>query len=217
MMLVEDVMKKDVITLPPTATIHKALVLLQKHRIRHIPIINKKNHVIGIVSDRDVRDASPSIFEKDSDLIELQNDIQSIMSYPVVTVHPLDFVEEIARIFYDEEFASVPVVSNNKLVGIITEKDMLYTLIQLTGTHVQSSYIQVKVQNRPGTLPEVTSFFGKRKINIISLLIYPYKQDPNYKILVIRFQTMNPSPIIDDLRNAGYQFMWPNNMQGLSL
>ena len=212
-MLVENIMKKDVITLPSTASIHEALQLLQKHRIRHIPIIDEINHVIGIVSDRDVRDASPSIFDNDSKQIELQNDIQSIMSYPVITVHPLDFIDEVARIFYDEEFAAVPVVSNNKLVGIITEKDLLKTFIQLTGTHFQGSHIQVKVQDRPGILPEVTSFFGKRKINIISLLIYSYKKDPHYKILVIRFQTMNPSAIIEDLRNAGFHLMWPNNMQ----
>lgn len=206
-------MKRDLITLPPTASISEALHLLQKHRIRHLPIIDEENHVIGIVSDRDVRDASPSIFDKDSKLQELENEIQSIMSFPVVTVHPLDFVEEIARIFYDEEFASVPVVSNHKLVGIITEKDMLYTFIQLTGTHVQGSHIEIKVLDRPGVLPEVTSIFGKRKINIVSLLIYPYKKDPKYRILMIRFQTMNPSPIINDLRDAGFDLMWPNNLQ----
>lgn len=212
-MLVEDIMKRDVITLPPTATIAEALVLLQKHRVRHLPIIDDENHVIGIVSDRDVRDASPSIFDKDSEQLELQNDIQSIMSHPVVTVHPLDFVEEIARIFYDEEFASVPVVSNNKLIGIITEKDMLYTFIQLTGTHVQGSHIEIKVPDRPGILPDVTALFGHRKINIISLLIYPYKKDPSHRILMIRFQTMNPFPMIDDLRSAGFDLMWPNNLQ----
>ncbi len=216
-MLVEDVMKKNVVTLPPTASIHEALLLLRKHRIRHIPITDEENHVIGIVSDRDVRDASPSIFEKGPHHIELQKDIQSIMSYPVVTVHPLDFIEEIARIFYDEEFASLPVVSNNKLVGIITEKDMLYTLIQLTGTHVRGSHIQIKIPNKPGILPKVTAFFGARHINIISIFIYPYQKDPNYQILVFRFETMNPSPIIDDLRKAGYHLLWPNNIQGLSL
>lgn len=212
-MRVEDVMKKDVITLPSTASIQEALHLLQEHRIRHIPIVNKENHVIGIVSDRDIRDASPSIFDKDPQQNNVHSQLKSIMSYPVVTVHPLDFIEEIARIFYDEEFASVPVVRNNQLVGIITEKDMLYTFIQLTGTHVQSSYIQVKAKDRPGTLPEITSFFGKRKINIISLLIYPYPKDTNYKTLVIRFQTMNPTPIVNDLREAGFHLIWPNNMQ----
>jgi acetoin utilization protein AcuB len=212
-MLVEEIMKTDMVTLPPQASIKEALELLQKHRIRHIPIVDENYSIIGIVSDRDVRDASPSIFEKDADSAELDNEIRSIMSSPVTTIHPLDFVEEIARIFYEKEFAALPVVrNNNELVGIITEKDMLYTFIQLTGTHVQSSHIEVKVPHRPGILPEVTAIFGKRKINIVSVLIYPYKNDPDYKILVFRVQTMNPLPIIHDLRNAGYELMWPNNI-----
>ncbi|WP_284139853.1 MULTISPECIES: acetoin utilization AcuB family protein [unclassified Virgibacillus] len=212
-MLVEEIMKTDVVTLPPNAPIKEALHLLQTHRIRHIPIVNTKKQVIGIVSDRDVRDASPSIFDTTSDNSALSNEIQTIMSKPVVTVHPLDLVEEIASIFYDEEFASLPVVQNNQLVGIVTEKDMLYTLIQLTGTHVQSSHIEVKVPHRPGILPEVTAIFGKRKTNIVSVLIYPYKDDPNFKILVFRIQTMNPLPVIQDLKKAGYELMWPNNVE----
>lgn len=211
-MLVEEIMKTEVITLPPDASIAEAFQLLQKHRIRHIPIVNQAFNVVGIVSDRDVRDASPSIFYRDADKSELENDIQSIMSHPVVTIHPLDFVEEIARIFYDEEFAALPVVKDNILVGMITEKDMLYTLIQLTGTNVQSSHIEVKVPHQPGILPEVTSIIGKRKVNIISVLVYPFKDDLKFKILVFRIQTMNPMPVIQDLRDADYELMWPNNI-----
>ena len=123
-----------------------------------------------------------------------------------------DFVEEIARIFYDKEFACLPVVSEDKLVGVVTEKHMLYNLIQLTGTHVQGSQIEVKVPHRPGILPEVTQIFGKHNVNIASVLIYPYKDDPNHKVLVFRVQTMNPMPIIKDIRQAGFQLLWPNNI-----
>ncbi|SFJ11381.1 acetoin utilization protein AcuB [Halobacillus dabanensis] len=208
-MLVEEIMKERVITLSPVDTIETALKLLQEHHIRHIPIINDSNQVIGIVSDRDVRDASPSVFEKDTERKELKNPIKSIMTTPVTTVHPLDFVEEVASIFYEQEFACVPVTRDEKLVGIITEKDMLYTLIQLTGTHVQSSQIEVKVINRPGILPQVTQVFGKRKVNISSVLIYPYKPDPKYKVIVVRIQTMNPIPTIEDLKSEGYEVLWP--------
>lgn len=211
-MLVEEIMNTDIVTLLPTAKIEEAHQLLQQHRIRHIIIVTTDNHIEGIVSDRDVRDASPSIFIKDTDHKELQNEIQTIMSTPVVTIHPLDFVEEVAQIFYEEEFACLPVVQNNKLVGTVTEKDMFYTLIQLTGTHVQSSHIEVKVPHRPGILPEVAAVFGKLKVNIVSVFIHPFKNDPNYKILVFRIQTMNPLPVIQNLREAGYELMWPNNI-----
>ncbi|WP_010532357.1 acetoin utilization AcuB family protein [Lentibacillus jeotgali] len=212
-MLVEEVMTTEVTTLPPTATIAEALQLLQKYHIRHIPIVDNKKQVIGIVSDRDVRDASPSIFDDHIEHQALNNEIHTIMSHPVTTVHPLDFIEEIAQVFYNEEFACLPVVRDNQLIGVITEKDMLYTLIQLTGTNVhQSSQIEVKVPHKPGILPEVAAVFGKRRTNITSVLIYPYNDDPNYKILVFRIQTMNPLPVIQDLRNAGYELMWPNNI-----
>ncbi|MFB4166758.1 acetoin utilization AcuB family protein [Virgibacillus sp. JSM 102003] len=213
-MLVEEIMKKEVITLTKTATIAEALKLLHENRIRHIPIVDDNYYVIGIVSDRDVRDASPSILNQDADQSELENEIQSIMTQDVITVHPLDFVEEIARVFYDEEFACLPVVRENKLVGMITEKDMLHTFIQLTGTNLQSSQIEIKVPHKPGILPEVAAIFGARKTNITSVLIYPYNDDPNFKILVFRIQTMNPMPVVQDLREAGYDLMWPNNIVG---
>lgn len=211
-MLVESIMNKNVLTLPPTATIEEALHLLRENKIRHIPIVDEENRVIGIVSDRDVRDASPSSLLKGADRKELQNEIQTIMSHPVVTVHPLDFVEEIARIFYEKEFAAVPVVHNDELVGIVTEKHMLHTFIQLTGTHVQSSQIEVKVPHRPGILPEVAQIIGDHNVNIVSVLIYPYNDDPHFKVLVFRVQTMNPMPIIRGIRDAGFKLLWPNNI-----
>src|SRR5699024_4268701 len=216
-MLVEEIMNKNVITLSPDSTIMEALQYIHDDQIRHFPIVDKNNCVVGIVSDPDVRDVSPSIFDVASSNENLNKKISTIMSTPAITVHPLDFVEEIARVFYEKGFSSLPVVEYDKLVGLITDKDMLSTLIQLTGTHVQSSHIEVKVPHKPGILPEVASVFGKRKINIVSLLVYPYKNDPNHKILVFRVQTMNPTPIIKDLRDAGYELMWPNSIQGPKL
>lgn len=211
-MLVEQIMNRDVITLPPTASIEEALHLLKKHKIRHIPIVDEEKRVIGIVSDRDVRDASPSTILKEADRAVLKHEIHSIMSQPVVTVHPLDFVEEIARIFYEKEFAAVPVVQNDELVGIVTEKHMLKTFIQLTGTHVKSSQIEVKVPHRPGVLPHVATIISDHNVNIVSVLIYPYQDDPLYKVLVFRIETMNPTPIVRSIRDAGYQLLWPNNI-----
>ncbi|MCA1009956.1 acetoin utilization AcuB family protein [Halobacillus halophilus] len=210
-MLVEEIMKTEVITLSPEESIETALKLLHENHIRHLPIVNENNEVIGIVSDRDVRDASPSTFEEDASTDELKNPIRTIMTYPVTTVHPLDFVEEVASIFYEQEIACVPVTRDDILVGIITEKDMLYTLIQLTGTHVQSSQIEVKVINKPGILPQVMQVFGQRKVNISSVLIYPYKPDPKYKVIVVRIQTMNPLPTIEDLKTEGYEVLWPKS------
>jgi acetoin utilization protein AcuB len=209
-MLVEEVMKRDCITLTPEDKIETALKLLNQNHIRHIPIVDNENHVVGIVSDRDVRDASPSIFDQPDKSNQLKNEIKTIMSSPVTTVHPMDFIEEVAGIFYEQEIACVPVTENDKLVGIVTEKDILYTLIQLTGVHEQSSQIEIRVENKIGILPEVTNIIGSFKVNISSVLVYPYKDNDKQKILTFRIKTMNPMPIINALKEKGYEVLWPN-------
>jgi acetoin utilization protein AcuB len=214
-MLVEEIMKREVITLPPNEKIETALHLLHKHRIRHIPIVNEQNEVIGIISDRDVRDASPSIFAQTTNPEELQKEIKTIMSTPVITVHPLDFIEDVASIFYEHSIACVPVTENNKLIGIVTEKDILYTLIQLTGIHEQSSKIEIKVENKIGMLPKITKVIGNFHVNISSVLVYPCKDDETMKIITFRLRTLNPLPILQALKDEGFTVLWPN-MPGIN-
>jgi acetoin utilization protein AcuB len=208
-MIVEQIMKTNVIALKATNTIADAMSIVKQEKIRHIPIIDDEQHVIGIVTDRDLRDASPSIFHADEHLEDLQKPLSTIMKTNVITGHPLDFVEEIAALFYEHRISCLPIVKEQKLVGIVTETDLLYTLVQLTGAHQPGSQIEVKVPNRAGMLSEVASVFQKRNVNISSILVYP-DQDERYKILVFRIQTMNPMAIISALRKEGYHVLWPN-------
>lgn len=208
-MIVEQMMKTDVIALKPSNTIGDALNIVKQKNIRHLPIVDDEQHVIGIVTDRDLRDASPSIFHANEHLEDLQKPLSTIMKTNVITGHPLDFVEEVAALFYEHRISCMPIVKENKLVGIITESDLLYTLVQLTGAHQPGSQIEIKVPNRAGMLSEVASVFQKHNINISSVLIYP-DQNEMYKVLVFRIQTMNPMAIIHDLKAQGYDVLWPN-------
>lgn len=63
-MIAEQIMKREVITMTKTDTIETAIHKLKQHRIRHIPVINDDRHVIGLITDRDIKQASPSIFEE---------------------------------------------------------------------------------------------------------------------------------------------------------
>ncbi|MBB5355139.1 MULTISPECIES: acetoin utilization AcuB family protein [Anoxybacillus] len=208
-MIVEQMMKTDVIALKPSNTIADALNIVKQKNIRHLPIVDDEYRVVGIVTDRDLRDARPSIFHANEHLEDLQKPLSTIMKTNVITGHPLDFVEEVAALFYEHRISCMPIVKENKLVGIITESDLLYTLVQLTGAHQPGSQIEIKVPNRTGMLSEVASVFQKRNINISSVLVYPDRDDM-YKVLVFRIQTMNPMAIIDDLKEQGYDVLWPN-------
>ena len=74
--------------------------------------------------------------------------------------------------------------------------------MKLTGAHQPGSQIEIQVKNEPGILGKVVAIFSNLQINILSVLVYPAK-DENDKILVFRIQTMNPLKVIDALRSRG--------------
>lgn len=208
-MIVEQIMKKDIVTLTPDATIAEAIKKMAEHRIRHIPIVAENDLLAGIVSDRDIKDASPSIFQLSENKETLNKPLKSIMKKDAITGHPLDFVEEISSIFYEHKIGCLPIIKHGKLVGIVTETDLLHTFVQLTGANQPGSQIEVKVPNVAGMLSEVSDVFRKSKVNIASVLVYPDK-DERFKVLVFRVQTMNPMALIDELNKEGYTVLWPN-------
>jgi acetoin utilization protein AcuB len=214
-MIVEQMMNTNVLTLQPSHSIKDAIDLLREKKIRHLPITNNKGLVVGILSDRDIKDATPS------NLIDnQQNDIyatpiEDIMTKNPLIGHPLDFVEEVATIFYDQKIGCLPIVSSGKLVGIVTETDLLYKYIELTGAHQPGSQIEVRVPNRPGILFEVSKVFHDHHSNVLSVLVYPDLQNDENKILVFRVKTMNPLGIIEDIRKEGFDVLWPN-MPGMT-
>ncbi|HZG74198.1 MAG TPA: CBS and ACT domain-containing protein, partial [Chondromyces sp.] len=174
-MRVEEIMKTEVYTLSPEDTIGTALQLLRHKKIRHIPITDSTDALVGLVSDRDVKDATPSILDKGSNEEELKQPLSLIMQRSVITGHPLDFVEEVAATLSEHQISCMPIIQDGHLVGIITETDLLNTFVELTGANQPGSRIEVKVPNRAGILFEILSIINKRHANIQSVLVYPDK------------------------------------------
>ncbi|MGY4689200.1 acetoin utilization AcuB family protein [Salibacterium sp. K-3] len=208
-MLVEEIMNSDPVCIHADDLIETAVEYIHRHKIRHIPVVDNNNILTGIVSDRDIRDASPSIFHTRSREEHLKNPVSRIMTYPVITASRLDVVEEAAFILYDKDISALPVIEDDdKLAGILTETNVLHTLVELTGAHQPSSRIEIKVEDQPGELAVITSIFQRKRINVISVLVYPGKDD-THKYLSFRVQTMDPRDIIQTLEKAGYEVSWP--------
>lgn len=214
-MLVEQMMNKNVLTLQPSQTIKEAILLLRENKIRHLPITNAEGKVVGVVSDRDIKEATPSNLMDGQHTDVYNTKIEEIMTKNPVIGHPLDFVEEVATLFYDQQIGCLPIVSAEKLVGIVTETDLLYKYIELTGAHQPGSQIEVRVPNKPGILFEVSKVFNDHQSNVLSVLVYPDVENDDNKILVFRVKTMNPLGIIEDIRKEGFDVLWPN-MPGMT-
>lgn len=208
-MLVERIMTTDVKTLTPENTIEDAVELMQKYSFRHIPIINEQDELQGIISQSDIKiSLPPSITGLDSDAV-LVTPLSEVMIKNPTTCHPLDFVAEIALDFYSYTIGAIPVVRNKKIVGIVTQKDMLNTFIELTGITEPGSIIEIDTKDQMGVIYELGSVFKALNIKIISVMVYNNKENPSNKIIVLRIQAMNPLIAIQTLKDKGFNVLEP--------
>ncbi|MFC4769843.1 CBS and ACT domain-containing protein [Effusibacillus consociatus] len=206
-MLVEQAMTSDVICVSPDTPISEAIAITTAKRIRHLPVV-KDGELVGILSDRDLRNAMPScLVEADSLPVE-GTPVSSIMITNVITAHPLDFVEDAASTLYHKRIGCLPVVSRGKLVGIITERDILHTLVEMMGVSTPTSRIEIQVPDRPGMLAEVADFLRARKTNVASVMVFPSPTE-GQKTLILWLKTMDPRRFIHDVENAGYTVIQP--------
>ncbi|KKM08963.1 acetoin utilization protein AcuB [Clostridiales bacterium PH28_bin88] len=210
-MLVEEVMQAKVIVLRPGDTVLHALQAAKAHRIRHLPVVEGEK-LVGIVSDRDLRDVSPSVLcPERPELLETTR-VEDIMKTRVITAHPLDTMDEAARLMYEHKIGCLPVVRGDEMVGIVTETDLLRALVELMGGAEPGSSLRVEVPHRPGSLAQVADIIQRHGVNLLSVLITPAK-DSNNRILMIRVHTIAPQGLIRDINAAGYQVVWPLSLE----
>ena len=135
--LVRDIMTRQLTTLAHDATLLDAALLMRSSGFRHVPVVNG-DKLVGVLSDRDVQRAAPSIFGKmtpeEYNRIFETTPLAKVMAKEPVTVTPATPVTEVVKMMYERKFGSVPVVEGEKLVGIVTTTDLLGLLSKLLGT-----------------------------------------------------------------------------------
>ncbi len=141
---VREYMTADPTTLGPDDPLLQAVLTVRSLSIRHIPIV-QDGALVGLITDRDLGRASPSILGRTSqdeyNQVFQQNTIQRVMIKNPTTVTPDTLLGDAVRLMHDNKWGSIPVVNeNSKLVGILTLTDVLrYTLTTLEASDSGSS------------------------------------------------------------------------------
>ncbi|MGM8836445.1 acetoin utilization AcuB family protein [Thermus sp. 93170] len=203
-MLVKDVMRSPVVTVGPEATLEEAYRLLLERGIRHLPVV-AGGRLLGIVTDRDIRLATSHLNPKGP--CPTCALVAEVMTKEVVTAHPLDPVEEAARVMRERKIGSLPVLEEGALVGIVTGIDLLDALLKLTGVTEPSGRLEVRLPDRVGELARLTGFLAGRGVNIHSLLSYP--EDGDFVRAVVRVNTLETHLLAESLRREGFEVLWP--------
>jgi len=189
-MFVSDWMTTKVFTVTPEENIATAIKLLKEKTIKHLPVVKKDAAVVGILTDRDIKDYTPSkatTFEiRELNYILFTTKVKEIMVKRVITAPPSMAIEEAAMIMYDHNIGCLPVVDNNKLVGIISDKDLFRVLVDITGVRHGGNRFYVVMKDKPGVTGEVLDIVKKHGFTIDSVLTTYEGVKKGHKRVVVR-------------------------------
>ena len=132
-------MKHPVYAVKPLDSIQHARELLERHRVNQLPV-TVDGRLVGIITDRDLRDAFPSVFESLAgarrrpkvNATDPQGvTVQEVMSSNVTTVSPRQSVADAARLMRTQRIGALPVIDSDRVVGILTRSDILEGFVEL--------------------------------------------------------------------------------------
>ncbi|HHW44093.1 CBS domain-containing protein [Desulfofundulus thermobenzoicus] len=205
-MFVRDYMSTSPITINQETPILEALNIMRKNRIRHLPV-TERGRLIGVVTERDLLTVSPSpattlsVFELNYLLSKMV--IREVMKKNVITVVPDCTIEEAALLMREHRIGSLPVVEGDRLVGLITQTDILDALIRIFGLRKAGTRMVLEAENRVGTLADILSLVRKHEINVLGLAC---RDKDNERVqIMLRLSTVEPDSLVEDLNKQGFE------------
>ena len=205
-MIVRDVMQAHVVSATTETPMSHLARVLQRRGLRHIPIVDD-GKLVGIVSDRDIKQATASAAASADgparDRLVDGLTAGQVMTRGVITIGPMFGVEDAARLMATRKISALPVTEEDRLVGIVTETDVLHLFVRALGVLEPSSRVEVAMEPGDQTLGGVVHAVegaGARIASVVTL------EDPaGGREVVLRLATIDPRPALSALRSGGYR------------
>jgi acetoin utilization protein AcuB len=218
-MYVKNIMIKDPVTIGPEASYLEARALVREKGVRHLPVIDKNKRIVGLLTDRDIREAGPS----NATLLSVQElhyllgklKVSAFMTSgdKLVTVTPSTMIEKAAQLMHDHKIGCLPVVEGNEVVGIITEADILESFVDVMGLKEEGTRITMALKDEPGKIHGVLAVFKKHNVNLISIVAPSYLVEGK-RMVVFRIRTQDYEELIKELEDEGFEVLsvikWPS-------
>jgi acetoin utilization protein AcuB len=216
---IREKIQRNPVTISPDASFFEARNLIHEKGVRHLPVIDKNNMLVGIVTDRDIRKVGPS----EATLLSVQEinyllgklKVSNFMTpkNKLVTITPDTLVEEAVQLMHDNKIGCLPVIEEDKLYGIFTETDVLDHFVDIFGLQQKGTRLSLALEDKPGSMLGILEIFKKHNIDIISI-VTPSFMVEGKRIAAFRIRTENYKDVVVDLEKAGYDVLsigkWPS-------
>lgn len=213
-MFVGKSMTKKVISIGKEVGLFEAHEKMVQNNIRHLPVVEDDNTLIGIVTDRDIRSGLPyELFKKDD--FEKEKEIFSdlkvkdIMSKDPFTISPLHTIQDALLLIQEKRVGAFPVVDEQgKLKGILSVRDLLRTFTNVLGIGEPGTLLCLLVEEKIGQLKKIVDTITEEKISCGSILVARYWEEGKRAVFPYLL-TQNVAPVKRKLEKMGYKLLDP--------
>ncbi|HTZ17381.1 MAG TPA: CBS domain-containing protein [Dissulfurispiraceae bacterium] len=205
-MFITKSMTRVVITIGPEATVLEARAKMDEHRVRHLPVVKEDGTLTGIITDRDIRSAMPSVFSTKEDLKERDKisglKVIDVMTKNPITISCMDTLEDAILLMHRTRKGALPVVDEQgKVIGIISNRDLMRAFINVLGLEEPGTLLCIEVEDKLGQMKKIVDAISEEKISFGSILvarhweegkraIFPYLLTNNVVKIKKKFETM---------------------------
>lgn len=193
-MLVVERMTTNPITVHGDLSVSNALKIIQERQVRHLPVVDDQETLVGIVAEKDLLRADSG------------ESVARVMSSDVITVTEYTALEEAARIMADRKVSSLPVMRDGRLVGIITETDLFNIFLELLGARVPGLRLTMLVPEEQGMLASVTGEIALMGGNIIAMSTF-MGEDPTNRLLTIKVSGIPEEKLVAVMEALGLEIV----------
>lgn len=202
-------MSENVKTVTMDTNINEAFSLMKENNIRRLPVV-EKSKLVGIITLSDLNRASPSsatsLSIHELNYLLAKTKIKDIVpkKQQVITVGPDNYIETAAKLMRSNRISALPVLDQDRLVGIVTETDIFDALIDILGVKKTHSRIDLYTSDRPGTIAAITGMIAAQGKNILNTVVYFDAKKDQYK-MIVRLEELDCEDVVEALKKLGYE------------
>ncbi len=213
-MFVIESMRTDLVSVKPTTKLADAKELMQRGNFRHLPVVDDTGRLVGIITDRDMRDAHPSSLLDEQTYQQtlekvMQHRVEEVMTKDPLTIAPYYTLQDTLLMMGKKKVGALPVVDEDgHLKGIMSTRDMLRAFVNVMGIGEPGTLLCILVQEQPGQLKKIVDIATEENVSMGSVLvargwdkekraIFPYLLTNNVmsikkKLLALGFELLDP-------------------------
>jgi acetoin utilization protein AcuB len=192
--IVVERMTRNPVTITGEGTVAQALAIVEKRKLRHLPVVDELDVLVGIVSEKDLLRAGG------------EERISEVMTAEVITVTEYTALEEAARIMVDHKISSLPVMRNGRLVGIITETDLFKVFLELLAAREEGVRLTLLIPEEKGMLASLTSEIATMGGNILALGTFQ-GEDPTNRMVTVKVAGVRSEKLVAVMEALGMEIV----------